>query len=157
MPSTAPASSFRSLLAREQEQVRLWLGELEESAGAGDVHTVRDTFSLLSSRLRRLFHAEERVAFARFEGETGLTEAGPTWTSRREHRAIERRMDGLREMMAEATPRGIPEALRAFEVLVWDHIRRENEVLWDVCERLLDGAERLETQRILSTDGEEHQ
>lgn len=155
MPQTVPATSFRKLLEREQEQVGAGLRLLEDAADVGDTRRMRDTFVLVSTRLRRLFGVEERFAFARFEGETGLTEAGPTWLSRREHRAIERRMDALWTMMAEPTPRGIPDALRAFEVLVADHLQRENEVLWDVCERLLDGAEQQETQRILSEWEEE--
>jgi hypothetical protein len=153
VPHTLPTELAQTVVTIQRKQIEKWLCDLRDPGHCRDVRLVRDTFMSLAALLARLFDIEERLAFTRFEEETGLREVGPTFALRREHREIERRMQHLSRLLSSASPAELQSQLRAFSALVSAHLCREDAAIWRVCELLLDEPACHETMRILLQGG----
>jgi iron-sulfur cluster repair protein YtfE (RIC family) len=108
-----------------------------------EVTAARAAFDAYAARLGRHILVEDGALFSAFEAHTNLRVAGPTVVMRREHRQIERRLARLHDALRGA-PRldDVAAELEALQAMLADHDRREENVLYPACDRILTIAER---------------
>lgn len=144
----------RSLLAAYAEDHRA-LGALLDRVLLTGFRTPRgggggESFALFATELRRHMRAENEALFPSLEDHLRQTDVGPTGVMRQEHGDFQRRLDEIaedleRRMLAEAEQRA-----RALRVLLVDHFRREESVLFLASGRLQNGQERAAALRALA-------
>jgi iron-sulfur cluster repair protein YtfE (RIC family) len=131
---------------RLEELLVALIGAVESS----DLERARRAMATYVRESRRHSRVEDDVLFAGFEERTGMRDTGPTVILRRDHQEIDRRLDQLSGALVNAST--AHEALfqvRALQALLHDHRKREETILFPVCDRLLDAAVRAAAVREL--------
>ncbi|HKJ70549.1 MAG TPA: hemerythrin domain-containing protein [Gammaproteobacteria bacterium] len=98
-------------------------------------------FGQFADGLRRHIAWEEDHLFPLCEERTGMALAGPTEVMRREHREIERLLDGLAESLGRGIRAGLDEAEDRLADMLGRHNVKEEQVLYPGIDGLLDGEE----------------
>jgi uncharacterized protein (DUF2249 family)/hemerythrin-like domain-containing protein len=99
-------------------------------------------FREFSLGLRRHIQAEEEILFPLFEQKTGMTEAGPTFVMKMEHKEIKEFLD---KILAAADARDASTALQALNALInilTDHNMKEEHILYPESDGFITEAER---------------
>jgi iron-sulfur cluster repair protein YtfE (RIC family) len=101
-----------------------------------------ECFSRFSEEIRAHIAAEDSAIFPPFEARSGLFSAEPTVVMRREHALIDAALERIGELIAAANSAAALAEIKELGVLLRDHTRREERILYSLCDRLLSDAER---------------
>jgi uncharacterized protein (DUF2249 family)/hemerythrin-like domain-containing protein len=134
------AGSLREVgeaLAWDHDRLDALEEEVFERLAAGDQRQARELWDEFTVGLRRHIRFEEQVLFPEFESHCGT---GPTGVMRYEHREIEALIEGiglaLPNQAAALTLRG------QLHLVLGDHNRKEEQVLYPMTDRVLGPEER---------------
>ena len=135
-----------------EELLDLLLSRFARAGSPPSLTAYEDAPRRLLLRLRKTLAAhielEDGILFREFEAQSGLLVDGPTATLRREHQVILARLDELLVVLPTEPLAGLQQQLTAFCALYTDHCRRE-DVLYEICERLLSPEQHARAQRLL--------
>jgi iron-sulfur cluster repair protein YtfE (RIC family) len=139
------------VFGKDHERLREIMSRAIAACDRGDDTEARRLVEAYDTGLRRHIQAEEDVLFPAFEGRTGLRDAGPTAVMRREHREIERHLAAARDAFGAKPELELGKRhLVAVQTLLADHDRREEQVLYPACDRLLTERETRASAQALS-------
>ncbi len=99
-------------------------------------------FREFSLGLRRHIQAEEEILFPLFEQKTGMTDAGPTFVMKMEHKEIKEFLD---KILAAADGKDASRALETLNALInilTDHNMKEEHILYPESDGFITEAER---------------
>jgi iron-sulfur cluster repair protein YtfE (RIC family) len=108
-----------------------------------DVAKAKEFFKEFKFGLQRHIVWEEDVLFPLFEGKTGMTEGGPTFVMRAEHRRIGEQLEALHRKVAEGNPESDQEE-QALLDLLGSHNLKEERVLYPSIDQVATTDERRE-------------
>lgn len=135
---------------RDHGRIEALLESALADAEVASARRARSAFARFARALRAHIVIEDGSIFPAFETQTGLVDSGPTTVLRREHRAMEERLLDIQSALVDPQATRPAAAIRALRALLQDHVRREDEVLYPVCDRLLDPRSRARVARRLS-------
>lgn len=128
----------------------LWVLEQIDALCSPDGVIHAERFGVLVARLRNHIQAEEEVLFPVFERLSGLHGEGPTALLRREHELVREHLGRIADALkAPPQPEEARRLLRRMGALLEDHARREETLLYAVCDRMLSPSERDDVVRML--------
>lgn len=131
--------SVSKAFAEDHDRLFALLQEVVDLAPDESSGVARRQIDRFCEDLRRHMAVEDEIIFPQFEEKTGLRTEGPTALLRREHQQIEARLTSIQTTLQNVETVGEAlEQLRALKALLEDHRRREEEVLYPTCDRLLD-------------------
>ena len=106
-----------------------------------DLAKAQQAFADFKTGLQRHMVWEEDVLFPLWEKKTGMTEGGPTFVMRQEHREIGESLDAIDRKMQAQNPESDQEE-QAFMDLLERHNMTEEEVLYAAIDRATSADER---------------
>lgn len=121
-----------------------------DALGRPDEGITPERFRVLVARVRNHIRVEEEVLFPVFERLSGLHREGPTALLRREHELVRDLLGRIADaLQAPPQPEETRRLLRRLGALLEDHARREETLLYAVCDRMLSPSQRDEVVRAL--------
>lgn len=111
-----------------------------------DFARAKDAFQAFKSGLQRHIVWEEDLLFPLWEEKTGMSDGGPTFVMRAEHREIRSRLEAIHEKVASGNPDSDLEE-QALAALLGVHNMKEERVLYPSCDQVMAGEERAEVYR----------
>jgi len=128
--------TISSLLSRHHRICDERLEHSAEAVGRSDWEVAARCFTSFRDELARHIRLEEDVLFPAFEKASGTTE-GPTAVMRAEHARIASLLDELDRDLNARDADGFQSAYARFSILMSDHNRKEEQILYPACDRLL--------------------
>lgn len=108
-------------------------------------------FEKFESGLRRHIAWEEEILFPLFEEKTGMTDGGPTFVMREEHRQIKALLEEVHKKVQRRDPESDREEQQLFEVLK-QHNYKEEAILYPAIDRAASDEEREAVFKKMKTD-----
>jgi hemerythrin superfamily protein len=105
-----------------------------------DLSKAKEAFSQFASGLKRHIRWEEDLLFPLWEDKTGMSDGGPTFVMRHEHRLIEERLKAIARNVAEQTVDD-DQAEQALLTLLGAHNLKEERVLYPSIDQVTTPAE----------------
>ena len=106
-----------------------------------DFPKAKEAFKGFKFGLQRHIVWEEEVLFPLWEGKTGMSEGGPTFVMRAEHRQIGQQLEAVHRKVADQNPDSDQEE-RALLDLLGSHNTKEERVLYPAIDQLTSAEER---------------
>ena len=106
-----------------------------------DFSKAREAFKEFKFGLQRHIVWEEDLLFPLWEEKTGMSEGGPTFVMRNEHRQIGRQLEAIHDKVAEQDPESDQEE-RALLTLLGSHNMKEERVLYPAIDQVTSADER---------------
>ncbi len=106
-----------------------------------DYARARECFEKFKSGLHRHIAWEEEILFPLFEEKTGMTDGGPTFVMREEHRQIKALLEEVHKKVQRQDPESDREEQQLFEVLK-EHNYKEEAILYPAIDRAASDEER---------------
>lgn len=125
-----------SLLSRHHRICDERLEHSAEAVGRNDWEVAANCYGSFRNELSRHIRLEEDALFPAFEKASGTTE-GPTAVMRLEHARIAILLDELERDLHAHDADGFQNAYARFSLLMSDHNRKEEQILYPACDRLL--------------------
>lgn len=142
---TIDSTSILAVFTEDHERLLALLDELLDVAPDESPSVVFEQLDRFCRSSRLHMAVEDQAVFPRFEEKTGLRTEGPTALLRREHQQIEARLTSIETAFKHVETVGETlDQVRALRALFEDHRRREEEILFPACDRLLDSDQRHE-------------
>lgn len=110
-----------------------------------------ECFEKFESGLRRHIAWEEEILFPLFEEKTGMTDGGPTFVMREEHRQIKALLEEVHKKVQRRDPESDQEEQQLFEVLK-QHNYKEEAILYPAIDRAASDEEREAVFKKMKTD-----
>ncbi|MGQ0696117.1 MAG: hemerythrin domain-containing protein [Nitrospiraceae bacterium] len=101
----------------------------------------KEAFKEFKIRLQRHIVWEEDLLFPLWEEKTGMSEGGPTFVMRNEHRQIGQQLEAIHDKVAEQNPDSDQEE-EALLVLLNSHNMKEERVLYPAIDNVTSSEER---------------
>ncbi len=101
----------------------------------------RECFEKFKAGLHRHIAWEEEILFPLFEEKTGMTDGGPTFVMREEHRQIKAFLEEVHKKVQRQDPESDQEEQQLFEVLK-EHNYKEEAILYPAIDRAASDGER---------------
>ncbi|HMM53782.1 MAG TPA: hemerythrin domain-containing protein [Candidatus Desulfobacillus sp.] len=114
----------------------------EEAARQGDWATAAAAWSQFRDGLLAHFGVEEEVLFPAFEQATGMV-SGPPKIMRQEHAQMRGLLEQIDSALAQREARGFEGATATLLVMLQQHNMKEENILYPMCDRALQGDEGL--------------
>jgi hemerythrin-like domain-containing protein len=108
----------------------------------GQWREARSVFGLFDKGLRRHIDVEEQLLFPLFEVRTGLTEHGPTFVMRQEHREILGWLSQIGAALEGEDPERAQRGAAAVLEVLGAHNRKEEGILYPMCDAAMSDGER---------------
>ncbi|MEF3192591.1 MAG: hemerythrin domain-containing protein [Campylobacterales bacterium] len=141
-------SMIREYMANDHKECDILFSQAEEAAAAGGWESVQAHIEEFAKRTLHHFRMEEEVMFPDFEETTGMSQ-GPTQVMRMEHAQIRRQIDELRAAAAEQNKNRFFGVAETLMILLQQHNAKEEQVLYAMADRMLDGAQVVEKMKAL--------
>ena len=106
-----------------------------------DFAKAKEAFKAFKFGLQRHIVWEEDVLFPLWEEKTGMSEGGPTFVMRAEHRQIGQQLEAIHDKVAEQNPDSDQEEQMLLELL-GSHNMKEERVLYPAIDQLTSAEER---------------
>jgi regulator of cell morphogenesis and NO signaling len=106
-----------------------------------DFDKAREAFKEFKFGLQRHIVWEEELLFPLWEEKTGMSEGGPTFVMRNEHRMIAQQLEALHDKVAEGNPDSDQEE-QVLLSLLGSHNMKEERVLYPSIDQVTSEAER---------------
>lgn len=106
-----------------------------------DIAKAQDAFRELKFGLQRHIVWEEELLFPLWEEKTGMSEAGPTFVMRNEHRQIGAQLDAIHHKVTQQNSESDPEE-QALQQLLGSHNLKEERVLYPSIDQVTTPEER---------------
>jgi regulator of cell morphogenesis and NO signaling len=106
-----------------------------------DFAKAREAFKEFKFGLQRHIVWEEDVLFPLWEEKTGMSEGGPTFVMRAEHRQIGQQLEAIHGKVADQNP-GSDQEEQALLELLGSHNMKEERVLYPAIDQLTSAKER---------------
>jgi regulator of cell morphogenesis and NO signaling len=106
-----------------------------------DFAKAKESFKAFKFGLQRHIVWEEDVLFPLWEEKTGMSEGGPTFVMRAEHRQIGQHLEAIHEKVADQNPDSDQEE-QALLDLLGSHNMKEERVLYPAIDQLTSAEER---------------
>lgn len=137
-PRGAIAGSTSSGFGADHEWLGVLLAGASRAWATGDADLAARLFTKLERRLRRHMRVEDEALYAAV-ARRAPEDAARLLGLRAEHDDLGRRLDRIATLLDEGDARTGPE-LDELSARLSDHERREEEILFPACDRLLDPA-----------------
>ena len=119
-----------------------------------DFAKAKEAFKEFKFGLQRHIVWEEDLLFPLWEEKTGMSEAGPTFVMRAEHRQIKQQLEAIHDKVAEQNPESDQEE-QALLAILSSHNMKEERVLYPAIDQVTSAEERETVFRNMSTIPEE--
>lgn len=106
-----------------------------------DFAKAKEAFKAFKFGLQRHIVWEEDLLFPLWEEKTGMSEGGPTFVMRHEHRQIGQQLEAIHDKVAEQNPESDPEE-QALLNLLGSHNMKEERVLYPAIDDVTSPEER---------------
>lgn len=113
--------------------------DAESAAHDGDWAGCAKAFGGFRGEIEAHFATEEQVLFPAFESSTGMS-AGPTQVMRMEHSQMRELLGQIGNALADKDADGFAGAAETLLVLMQQHNMKEENILYPMCDRSLQGA-----------------
>jgi iron-sulfur cluster repair protein YtfE (RIC family) len=111
----------------------------EEAAQTGDPVRCRTNFRQFQATMEHHFQKEEALLFPAFEQASGNT-MGPTRVMRLEHRQMRETLAEMDSTLAAGNLEDFLGQAETLLILMQQHNIKEEQILYPMCDRFLDGA-----------------
>ena len=116
-----------------------------------DYALARECFEKFRFGLHRHITWEEEILFPLFEEKTGMTDGGPTFVMREEHRQIKALLEEVHKKVQRQNPESDQEEQQLWDVLK-QHNHKEEAILYPAIDRAASDEEREGIFRKMKTD-----
>jgi regulator of cell morphogenesis and NO signaling len=106
-----------------------------------DFHKAKEAFKDFKVGLQRHIVWEEELLFPLWEEKTGMSEGGPTFVMRNEHRQIGEQLETIHQKVADQNPDSDHEEQALLNVLA-SHNMKEERVLYPSIDQVISAEER---------------
>ena len=106
-----------------------------------DYARAKECFEKFKSGLHRHIAWEEEILFPLFEEKTGMTDGGPTFVMREEHRQIKALLEEVHKKVQRQNPESDQEEQQLWDVLK-QHNHKEEAILYPAIDRVASDEER---------------
>ncbi len=137
-----PERTVTEFLQADHKRLDTIFGRFKEATGTGMWEEAASAIAEFNLGLRRHIRAEEEILFPVFEEKTGMTEAGPTFVMKEEHKEIHNLLDRLVAGSEMKDQEVVSEAARLLEGTLTDHNMKEEHILYPESDQFMSPAER---------------
>ena len=116
-----------------------------------DYALARECFEKFKFGLHRHITWEEEILFPLFEEKTGMTDGGPTFVMREEHRQIKALLEEVHKKVQRQNPESDQEEQQLWDVLK-QHNQKEEAILYPAIDRAASDEEREGIFKKMKTD-----
>jgi iron-sulfur cluster repair protein YtfE (RIC family) len=120
----------------------------QESGRRGDWLACRETIARFRAALESHMQVEEQVLFPAFEQATGMA-SGPTAVMRIEHQQMLQQLDAIAAAASSGDGASFASAAGNFKAALDLHSRKEEQILYPMCDRVADANLADEVERTL--------
>lgn len=131
--------SIKTLLSADHQQCDERFARAEAAAASHDWAMAASGLRALTRALEAHFLAEEEILFPAFEQVSGMS-AGPTAVMRLEHGQMRELLQVLDQTLAAKDDEAFAGAAETLLILLQQHNQKEENILYPLCDRLLDAA-----------------
>ena len=138
-------NTIKPVMERHHEHCDMLFADAEHAADEGDWQACGAQLARFIDAMETHFRAEEELLFPAFEQSTGMS-GGPTEVMRTEHRQMRDLFASLTAAVATTSGDDYFGASDTLAILMEQHNRKEEGILYPMCDDRIDDRERLAGQ-----------